>query len=247
MRPAALFRTLLIALFLGAAVWYVPSHAGLDSLTALLAVIFAASLMAPAAVQAYLRRNRLRATIARELMKLRRVYHISRHLADGHEEVRAWFTDLHGRLYEYLSFFGSKDFAGYASSDRHFRQLSYHVYAIPETLSAKQQLMYAELLDTVADVAEAREQLKSLLADRLPKSEVMALVVGVGVSLSAAVLSAGTDEWSRGLAGLLAFAAYLGYERIVDLDACADLLVAMPARYTENLARLEYRHREDER
>jgi hypothetical protein len=247
MRPLALIRTFLVALAIFFAAFFLPAHGAWPVTVGFLAAILAATAMAPAAVQGYLRRNRLRATIARELTKLRRVYHLGRHLGESSETMRPWFTELHGRLYNYLSFFGSKEYAGYDSTDKLFRQVSYHVYGIPEPTSAKQQQLYAELLDSVAEAAEAREQLKSLLVDALPRSEVLALGFGVGVTLCAVVANPGVTSWDRALAAFLAFSVYLGYERLVDLDGLADVTRAMPARYAANLTKLEFRNREEEK
>ncbi len=247
MRPFAIIRTILVIAAIFAAAMLLPARADWQISAAFLAAIFAASIMAPAAIQTYLRRNRIRATISVELMKIRRLYHLSRHLAEHHEPFRPWFTELHSKLYDYLSFFGSKKYAGYGSSDQAFRQVSYHIYAIPEDLTDKQQLLYSELLDTVADAASAREQLKSLLVDHLPKSEVTALGFGVGVALCAIVSSVGVEPWSRTLAAFLAFAVYLGYERIVEIDSLCDIIPSMPKRYSYNLARLEYRNRDEEK
>ena len=108
--------------------------------------------------QAAERRRFLLTTIALELNKLRRIYHLSKNLSVASTRFRMWFTDIHGFLYEYLTFFSKKDFNAYNDSNALFRKLSYHIYTIPEVETKKEEALFEDLLRTTAVVAESPDK-----------------------------------------------------------------------------------------
>lgn len=197
-------------------------------------------------IAAYSRRADLHAAVARELMKMRRIYHLAKHLGAADDGHRPWFTELHGNIVGYLSFFSSKEFKGYSSSDAAFRKVSYHIYGAPELGNKKDEALYAELLDTVADVAYTRQHIKELLMSGMSTSERGAIFLITSLSTLVVLVGGAGSETDRIVAGALAVSVFLASEVLARVDGASELLWTMPQRYAENVAKLELRHRDEE-
>lgn len=208
------------------------------------AVLFAAmSVLVLAQVTA--RRKRLFDAMRLELNKLRRLYHISKNLSTAApDRYRGWFTQLHGFLYGYLTFFSGNDFDSYDGSNAAFRKLSYHVYTIPEIETRKQQALFDDLLRTTASIAEARQHIKELWDERITANLwLILLLLGGGFSLTAA-LAMGDSSASRLVVGSSFAAAFLIVDFLLELDMLEDDRKGMAKRYADNVAKLELGRRE---
>ncbi|MFH2062733.1 MAG: hypothetical protein ABIJ46_01105 [bacterium] len=193
------------------------------------------------------KRRRLMQTVNLELNKLRRIYHISKNLSetDG-QRYRGWFTELHGHLYHYLSAFSEIDFSRYEDLNSKFRELSYHVYKVPELRSSKEEVLYDELLRTVAVVAESRQQIKELKDSRM-SSYVWGTIVLLWLALAVTVWLSTADAWTARLsAGMI----LSGFAAVASLLAAIDSMSSeyrgIARRYVDNIGRIELRRREDE-
>jgi ABC-type multidrug transport system fused ATPase/permease subunit len=108
------------------------------------------------------RKQALDAAISLELNKLRRIYHLAKHLAHGKPGGAAWFKKLEKALMDYLKAFGTRDFLAYDEGNALHRKITYAVYAFPDAVEGYSPELYASLLDAAAEVTEAREHLRSL-------------------------------------------------------------------------------------
>jgi hypothetical protein len=195
-------------------------------------------------VQATARRRRLRETVAFELNKLRRIYHLGRNMAAADERLRPWFTELHGHLLAYLSSFGGRDFARYEESNGLFRRLSYHAYTVPGIEGGKQELLYADLLRTTGDVAEARQRIVEARDSRLTAYGWTVFLLAVAASVLVTLESAPDRMADRLIAGASIVLALLLVDLLWEVDSLEEERAEFPRRYADNIARLEMR-RED--
>lgn len=185
------------------------------------------------------RRRRLLMTVAEELTKLRRIYHLAKNLSTDSEKYRAWFTELHGYLTGYLGFFSDKDFSQYDKSDAAFRKLSYHVYAIPELERTKETALFNDLLDTASSVAAERQHIKELMHSRLPASGWIALAALVALSVFTVTLGTVDQLAARLAAGGLIAAQFIALDLLKQLDLLVVDTRELAGRYAANISRLE--------
>jgi hypothetical protein len=205
-----------------------------------LAVIFAAvfGLLAYVSIS---RRERLKEETAKELNKLRRIYHLGKNLGTA-PYLRSWFTDLHGFIYDYLGAFAKFDLSDYEKGNAFFRRIAYHVYTLPELHEVKEQVLYDELLEATSDVSNARQKIATLYRIRYANShwfELIALVLSFTVS---AVIAIADSLLSRILTANLLVAGY-----VLMLTFLFHDLWTKPGdrrladEYVKNIARLELR------
>jgi Ca2+/H+ antiporter len=247
-RLKTLFRLLLIAMGAFSFTSLVPAMLGpgeqrLDLVPAILAAVLFGVLIYHAAD----RRRKLLQTVNLELNKLRRVYHLSRNLSDiDSQRYRSWFTGMHGKLYDYMTAFADKDFSRYEESNHAFRELSYHVYKVPELRSNKEESLYDELLRTIAIVAESRQQIKEANDSRL-SSYVWVVVLLVTLCLVAtSAMSVMDSVASRAAAGAAITCALLAIDLLWEVDTLGSEQKEISMRYVGNIGRIELRRRGDE-
>ncbi|MEY4723570.1 MAG: hypothetical protein RLZZ324_1083 [Candidatus Parcubacteria bacterium] len=205
------------------------------------AVVFAAVIGVMLA-QVLARRARLLDAVRVELNKLRRLYHLSKNLAEGSQEkFRSWFTELHGDLYAYLMFFSAKDFSAYDDSNPAFRKLSYHVYTLPELDTRKEQALFDDILRTTAQIAEARQKIKELWDNRLSGYSWTALLLMTAGFMVSTLFAMNGSSPARTVAGAALVAALLAIDLIWEADSLAAERSVMSRRYVLNLSKLELR------
>lgn len=219
-----------------------PVQAGSASLAAS-AVVLSAIIIGFSAQRAFSRRDEMSKTIALELNKLRRVYHLAKNLAG--ERHRQWFTELHGHLCGYLNAFEGKDISKYHETNAAFRKFSYHLYAIPTLDTEKERVLYRELLVAAGLVAGARQSIQEVW-----KRGLSPLLWNIILSIS--VLSAFAVRMSMGpsdknvavlvIAALGCSLVYLSEADDLDSQAPADF----SKRYVDNIASLELSRHEQE-
>ncbi len=201
--------------------------------------IFVAAVLALLIVDASSRREKLMEAVRLELNKLRRIYHLSKNIADNNPKYRTWFTDMHGFIYEYLSSFSGKDFGAYETFNAAFRKVSYHIYTIPEIDTRKDEMLFQELLHAAGTVAESRQQIKELWDSRL--SAYGWTVVGL-LSVGYVVASAyamNLTAASRVVGGISIAAMLLSVDYLRETDTVSSEKKALAERYVANIGRLE--------
>lgn len=189
------------------------------------------------------RRNLLQ-TVNLELNKLRRIYHLSKNLTNvDNQRYRSWFTVLHRNLYQYMNGFSERDFSRYEDSNKDFRELSYHIYMIPDLRSNKEESLYDELLRTIAIVAESRQQIKQSQDSRLSAYAWVIVLLLVLNVLVAAWLSTSDMDVSK-LATALVFMGFLfAVDLLWEVDTLSSERKEIANRYVENIGRIELRRR----
>ena len=208
-------------------------------------VVVYAAVISVILAQAANRRSKLLDSVRVELNKLRRLYHISKNLSAGSpERFRGWFTELHGHLYGYLTFFSGKDFGAYDDSNAGFRKLSYHVYTIPDIESRKEQALFDDILRTTAAIAEARQQIKELWDNRLSAYTWTSLFLLTASFVVTTAFAAGDTTGARTAAGAAFAVALLVLDLLWEVDTLASERSIIAGRYVSNLAKLELK-RED--
>ena len=209
--------------------------------------IFVAVVFGLLILEASSRRAKLMESVRVELNKLRRIYHLSKNIAENNPKYRGWFTDMHGFIYGYLSGFSGKDFDLYDSFNASFRKVSYHIYTIPDMDTRKSELLFQELLRTAGLVAEMRQQIKELWDSRMTAygwTVVGLLSLGYAVAVAFAM-----DDCfsSRVIGGISLAAMLLAVDFLHEADTRTGEKKALAERYVANVARLELgRRHEDE-
>jgi hypothetical protein len=185
------------------------------------------------------RRERLKGTVALELNKIRRIYHLGKNLSGG-DYIRAWFTQLHGFVYDYLSSFQQRSLADYEQGNAAFRKMAYHIYALPEIREVKEEALYNELLVAAGEVSEARQKIGSLLKARFYANHWFELSIAL-ILFVISVLTATSDAsgsrfttFATLALGLLLALIYFDHDFL-----SAENGRALAAEYVKNIGRLE--------
>ena len=230
----------LLTLFVASCVlaFLAPVQAGSAPLAA--AVILAAVCTLGLVVRrAWRRRDDLRSSVAVELNKIRRIYHLGRNLGTETHH-RQWFTELHGSVYAYLSEFDKKPFSRFRETDAGFRKLSYHLYQVSGLETEKERALYRELLGAAGAAAEARQRTWELWNGGLPSGAWTALTVLALASGAAALGAMGpSDRWTAAFAITAVGTCFFLAREADDLRHSAGEELAKS--YAENVARLEMR------
>jgi hypothetical protein len=204
------------------------------------AVLFAAIFGIFAAL-AVSRRERLKEAVALELNKIRRIYHLGKNLSGG-AYVRAWFTQLHGFIYDYLGSFDKTSLADYERGNAAFRKMAYHIYALPEIREVKEEALYNGLLAAAGEVSEARQKISGLLKARFYTSHWFELAVALVLFVVSVLGSTSEAPGSRLVTfatlslGLLLANFYFSHDVWT-----AESDRALSAEYVKNIGRLELR------
>jgi hypothetical protein len=196
--------------------------------------------------QAADRRNAMFTAVFLELNKLRRIYHIAKNLSVADHRFRSWFTDLHGHLHAYLGFFDHGDLRRYKESNQFFRKLSYHIYTVPDLQTAKESALYEDLLGTTSLVAETRQRIKEFLMRRMSAYSWVTLLLIVAVYVASVLASLGEGATERLIAGAGIAAVMLAVDLLWEMDMLTADLADWARRYVTNIAKLEYRHEDEQ-
>jgi hypothetical protein len=197
------------------------------------------SLLAFLLFQAAERRREFVSSVYMELNKLRRVYHLSKNLASMDSKYRAWFTDLHQYLVEYMMSFQGRDMDAYSESNAAFRKVSYNIYKIPEVGNVKEEALFNELLRTAATIAEARQKVKELRRSRLSAYSWIVVLLMVAAFAVTVVLSTADAELSRLASGATLAIALLAVDLLWEVDTLASERKSIAERYVINVGKLQ--------
>lgn len=234
-------------LFLAAAgsiiiAWYFPNQSA-SAAYAIAPMICALLLLSVVFLRALNRQADLKNTIAVELNKIRRVYHLGKNLGENPKH-RGWFTELHGYVYGYLSAFDKKSLAQYEETNGQFRKLSYHLYTIDDLSTDKERVLYRDLLEAAGTVAGARQRVVELWNGGL-SAEIWVLLFGVSF-LAAAATIATSANGSHLASGLSVAVVAVSYLLVRDADKMKTLDgKKLAKRYIENMARLELKRHDE--
>lgn len=187
------------------------------------------------------RRERLKESVATELNKLRRVYHLGKNLGTS-PYLRSWFTDLHGFIYDYLGGFEKYDLSEYEKGNALFRRIAYHVYVVPDLREVKEQVLYDELLAATAVVSDARQKIATLIKNEYARSHWFELVALFVIFVATVLMVGGTDQLSRFVtANILAGGTILALSFFEHDIWTKEGNGKLSMEYVKNIARLELR------
>jgi len=99
-----------------------------------------------------------------ELNKIRRMYHLSFHIAMANPELKAWQMTFVDAMKSYLGMFCTRSFREYEKGDALFRRMTYAIYELPSFAKrhgSYNSELYQFLLETTSAATEARQLIKS--------------------------------------------------------------------------------------
>jgi lipopolysaccharide export LptBFGC system permease protein LptF len=219
--PVTYARLLLIALAVATAVIFLPKSEGallefLDGQARNLTVLYAI-LVGFIAAEILSRRRKLDEHVAVELNKIRRVYHLSKHLADANPGLKPWFTDVEKQIKKYLGTFVARDFREYDKGSRGFRNITYAVYAVPFDKMKYGHDMYASLLNATESATEAREFIRQALVMQYVGQFAWIVLFVVSCAFGAFLILGTPDELAYRLAtSLTVFTLFLVMQMIYE-------------------------------
>lgn len=190
-------------------------------------------------MQAERRRSDLHRTIALELNKLRRIYHIAKNLSHFNQDFRPWFTELHGHLYGYLMTFNDKNFGQYEETNPGFRKVSYHVYTIPDFKDGREAALYQDLLNTTGEVARARQRIKEIMDNRLSAYGWVVFLIFVGGFVASTWFTLADTLAPRVIGGVVISLSLILVDLLWQVDSLSSEYKVLSGRYVENIGRLE--------
>lgn len=203
------------------------------------AAVLTGTLLAFLISQAADRRRLFIATVYLELNKLRRIYHLSKNLSVMDQRFRAWFTDLHGYLYEYMNFFQGKTVDDYSASNASFRKVSYNIYKIPEVRNAKEIALFEDLLRTTGVVAETRQRVKEIRRARMSAYSWVAVLLMTTGFILVVYLSTGDATASRLASAATAIIALIAIDLLWEVDSLMTESRDIAERYVKNIGKLQ--------
>lgn len=131
------------------------------------------------------RRSDIDNSVSLELNKVRRMYHLARHIAKATPAADSWYAAVRGGIREYLGMFRTLSLHEYDLGNTLFRSVTYTVYSLPATVHGYDVPLYESLLETTGQATEAREFIRAKKDDQI--SWFSWIVVGF-IALAFAVL-----------------------------------------------------------
>ncbi|HUO75797.1 MAG TPA: hypothetical protein VMU12_02705 [Candidatus Paceibacterota bacterium] len=131
------------------------------------------------------RRSDIDNSVSLELNKVRRMYHLARHIAKAQPAADGWFSAVRGGIREYLGMFRTLSLHEYDLGNSLFRSVTYAVYSLPSQVDEYDVPLYESLLEATGQATEAREFIRAKKDDQI---SLFSWIVVVFVSLAFAVL-----------------------------------------------------------
>jgi hypothetical protein len=187
------------------------------------------------------RRSDLDHYIALELNKIRRMYHLARHIAAIAPEAQSWLAAVRGSIREYLGLFRAFSFHDYPMGNPIFRSVTYAVYSLPGQVKDYNRELYQSLLEATGQATEAREFIRAKKDDRI--SLFSWIVVALISLIFSCIIIAATpmDPVLRIVGGLVIFCLFLVLQLIYEHDRSNSLRDhAWAQRYVADLSSLDH-------
>ena len=131
------------------------------------------------------RRSDIDNSISLELNKIRRMYHLARHIAKAQPAADSWYSAVRGSIREYLGLFRTLSLHDYILGNAAFRSVTYTVYSLPSAVKEYDAQLYTSLLEATGEATEAREFIRAKKDDQISW---FSWIVVVFISLTFAVL-----------------------------------------------------------
>lgn len=165
------------------------------------------------------RRQSLDESVSQELNKIRRIYHLSKHLAVHNPTLSAWFKDVRQALTGYNDLFCEHDFGFYELGNALFRKVTYAIYRLPKECVSYNEALYMSLLTAAADATESRETIRSKLTQTIGGFQWSVIAVITGTLSAILVASTPDDSMSRVVTTAVVFNLFLVLLLIYEYDA----------------------------
>ena len=187
------------------------------------------------------RRSDLDNYISLELNKIRRMYHLARHVAHTAAGSSAWLAAVSGGIREYLGLFRTFTFHEYGLGNPLFRSVTYAVYALPVTVKKYNSDLYQALLTAAGEATEAREFIRSKKDDRVSLFSWI-IVALISLIFSSLVIAATPYSFMlRSIGAMVILCLFLVLQLIFEHDRANSLRDrAWARRYVEDLASLDH-------
>jgi hypothetical protein len=219
--PATYVRLLLIAtaVTLACSLLATPSPEIIDFLKSQarnLTVLYAI-LVGFIAAEVISRRRKLDEQVALELNKIRRLYHLSLHIAKASPALKPWFEQVKTAIKKYLEWFEKDDFRKYEKGNPLFRQITYTIYSIPFGKLTNGADIYKALLDTAGSATEAREYIRQGLYQRYVGQFAWMTLFLVSITFGTFLILSTPSDWQHRLAtGIIVFNLFLVLQLIYE-------------------------------
>jgi hypothetical protein len=187
------------------------------------------------------RRSDLDHYIALELNKIRRLYHLARHIAKTAPDSDAWLAAVTGDIREYLGLFRTFTFNEYHLGNPLFRSVTYAIYSLPSQVKKYNTELYQSLLAAAGEATEAREFIRAKKDDRVSLFSWI-IVTLISLIFSALVIAATpADLTLRAVGALVIFCLFLVLQLIFEHDRANSLRDRVWAlRYVDDLVSLDH-------
>jgi hypothetical protein len=155
---------------------------------------------------------------ALELNKVRRIYHLAKHIAKAQPKASAWLAAVRGGVHEYLGLFRTFTFRQYELGDPLFRHITYAVYSLPSVTKTYNSELYDSLLEASGQATEAREFIHAKKDDTVSLFSWF-VVAFIALAFGGVIVSATpADAVVRGIGALAIFCMFLVLQLIYEHD-----------------------------
>ncbi len=165
------------------------------------------------------RKQALDEYISLELNKVRRIFHLGKHLAVQNPKLKKWFTELQTALSDYAGLFCSEDFSSYELGNPLFRKVTYAIYRLPKMGGGTYNSdLYRSLLDTAASATEARENIRARREQSIGFFQWIVIIL-IALTLSAILVASTPDDpMSRVVTTAVVFNLFLVLHLLYEFD-----------------------------
>jgi hypothetical protein len=187
------------------------------------------------------RRSDIDNYISLELNKVRRMYHLARHIAKADAKAETWYRAVTGAIHEYLGLFRTITFRQYEMGSPLFRSITYAVYALPTQTTRYNTQLYDSLLEAAGQATEAREFIRAKKDDTVSLFSWIVVIV-VSLVFGIIILTATPQEPLLRLVGALTiFCLFLVLQLIFEHDRANERRdQAWAHRYVTDLESLDH-------
>ena len=186
------------------------------------------------------RKQSLDIFISLELNKIRRIYHLSKHLYKAQPKLKKWFEETQVAIQDYNKLFCGFDFDSYELGSPLFRKVTYNAYKLPTLKVDYNDELYKSLLSATAKATESRESIRSKLVQTIGAFQWLVLIV-VTITLSTILVSSTPDDvMSRVATTAVVFNLFLVLQLLYEYDTPNKKMKhAFAEKYAHNLSEID--------
>lgn len=187
------------------------------------------------------RRTGLDESIAVELNKIRRMYHLSLNMKKAQPALGDWFGRIRNAIIIYLQSFEGRSFSSYEKGNPLFRAITYAIYGLPSFNEPYSPELYNSLLHATSSATEARENIRSKKSDHIGRFSWFVVII-ISLVFGALILATTphSDFLLRNLGAIVMFCLFLVLQLIYEHDRDNAVRVhALAEKYLHDLRALE--------